>query len=1169
MSHRRQVTYLVIIALAVLFLVAHIIVGTEWALNRVVNHLIKRIESSGIKVDLGKIEGSLLNEVKLSRIRIAPAGEEKLIIWADSLAIGYSPIVLLTRRRLTSFRVYGPSFFLRTENEKRSSSGLSDEKEPPASEMKPTPQRKTPGILPFSVTNMIVLDGSISIRGARDIALSDANLFCSVRTNRNGTAIILHNGRFTLNNRLRVLRLFGEARLRETVLELKELQLRTRRSRIAVKGMMDTISTKITFLDSNVEMEEFVDVFRPELGLKGNMGVSGTYSDSLDVRSAKVRMVIGDARIAHTDLGWLDLTALLEEPHYELKINKWQMGKGFARGSILVDVTPAVPVFSVDCQLKRFEPGPLLDKRVVLTGNLNLSGSGTSLSNLTGKGSAQLSESSLDGITLNSAVSDFSYSSGTVKLDTLDVTFEEGRFVSAGRLSKTHFELDSKMENMDLASFGPVLGINDVKGSLSGYLWMEGTTGNPSLSGTAWIADGEFKGLRFDHLGANLNIQDIIEEPKGSATISFAGVALNDNRVKQGKIELVAEEKSLEYEVCAAAEEGSLNVRGIASLKDGSLEAEADNFFLVLNDQVVRNSGVLNVAYSDSGLFIRPATLDFLGSEMSLAGQSLNDGNTELTLRADSVPLSSLASMLAFEPQTDGYLTLDFNLNGTLDDPRMSLLLDLRDISVAQVSMDSSIVSLSYAKNLLEVEKFLIYKNQRKSTLLGHVPVNLAVKSEGPRIPDSDISLDADFNDVGTWIFFPLRNLLEVAEGRVDARINVRGTSRSPDINGTMNVSSPRVLFRPTLTSATDVVGQLKLTGQRLDLVSISGKTKDGSVDVDGYLIFEGLSYKDYEINVKATNALVQGFKDVSAVVNADATVNRGKDMVHTKADVEVIHCTLTVPFRTRTIPLAASKHNASYDIAIHADRNIFLSNRDAGIEMGADVRVRWMPGTMVLSGVMDILGGRLYYLGFTQPFNVKKGEFRFSNAPELNPSVDVEAEAIVLDPRKPPEPHGPEAGRVLPDTITLTVTGTMMEPEFHLSSPDLSETDLLLLLGLGFTTGRESETSLSSRELIAKTGGDLSLAVLQNIVIRELERTTGLDEIRVKTELFGQERSARLTVGKYLRKGVYVSYSHDLFAGAKDEYKVEYYLWKGSSIVGSRDEEGRYNLGVGFKVRY
>ncbi|TET43702.1 hypothetical protein E3J62_12645 [candidate division TA06 bacterium] len=1168
MSRKRQITYVVTIALAMLFLLAHLILGTEWALNRVVNHLVRRIETSGINVDVRGVAGTLLGEIKLSGIEIAPAGEEKPIIWADSLAVSYSPIALVVRRRLTSIMIHGPGLSLKKENGKWNLSGLLNRKEPSASEAKPTPQKKPLSAFPFSIAHMIVLDGAMSIQGDRNIAVSDANLFCSLLTKGNGTTIRLYNGKFTVNGRLRVFRLFGEAALGEMGLELKEFQLRTRRSRIAVAGKVDSTGTHIVFLDSKVNVEEFADILQPELGLKGDMTISGTYSESLDVRTVNARMLVAGAQIRGIDLGRLDLLASFDGPQGRLKINRWQIEKGFATGSILVDMTPTIPVFSVDCQLDSFDPGLLLDRRVVLTGNLNLTGSGNSLENVTATGKARLNQTSLDGITLSRAISDFSYSSGTIKLDTLDVTFERGRFISSGRLSRTGFELDSKMENMDVATFGPVLGINDLKGSLSGYLWMEGTVSNPSLSGTAWIADGEFKGLRFDHLGANLNIQDMVREPKGSATISFAGVALNDTRVEQGKIELVAEGKTLEYEVWATADEGSLNVRGNAFLKDGSAEAEADNFFLVLNDQIIKNSSVLSVVYSDSGLFIRPCTLDFLGSEMSFGGLNLNNGHTEFNLRADSVRLSSLTAMLTSKPQAEGFLTVDFKLNGTLEDPQMALLLDLRSMSIAQASVDSSIISLSYAKNLLKTEKFIIYRNERKSTLSGYIPVNLAIRSEGPRILESDMSLDADFNDVGVWIFFPLRNLFEVAEGRVDAKINVRGTPHNPNITGTMNVSSPRVLFRPTLTSATDVVGKLKLEGERLDVVSVSGKTKGGSVDVNGYLVFEALSYKDYEFNVKARNALVEGFKDVSAVVNADAVVRRGKDMIHTECDVEVIQSTLTVPFRTRAIPLAASKHNASYDLTIHGDRNIFLSNRDADLEMGADVRVRWRPGTMVLSGVMDIVGGRFYYLGFTQPFDVKTGEFRFSNAPELNPSVDVEAEAIVIDPFKPLDP---DSNKVLPDIITLTVAGTMLEPEFHLSSPDpeLSETDLLLLLSLGFTTGRGSNGNVSGQELIAKTGGDLSLAVLQNIVMRELERTTGLHEIRFKSELFGPERSARLTVGKYVRKGVYVSYSHDLFAGAKDEYKVEYYLWKGSSVVGSRDEEGRYNLGLGFKVRY
>jgi autotransporter translocation and assembly factor TamB len=345
----------------------------------------------------------------------------------------------------------------------------------------------------------------------------------------------------------------------------------------------------------------------------------------------------------------------------------------------------------------------------------------------------------------------------------------------------------------------------------------------------------------------------------------------------------------------------------------------------------------------------------------------------------------------------------------------------------------------------------------------------------------------------------------------------------------------------------------MKLEGKKLDIVSVTGNTQGGKVDVNGYVVFEGLSYKDYEVDVKATNANIEAVRDVSGVVNANAVVKKGAEMVNVSGNIQVVKCLLTVPFRMRTIPLAAVRHNASYDLTITGDRNIWLRNRDVNIEMGTDVRVRWQPGTMTLSGVMNIIGGRIYYLGFTQPFDVTTGEFTFSNSPELNPTLNVQAEAIV-------EPLDVEAV----DTVNLSVSGTMLEPVFSLSSGSLTQTQILLLLGLNL---REMG-SLVGSEIFA-AGGGRGMEYLQNIVMRELEKAVGLDEIRLKTELFGSNKSAKVTVGRYIGKDVFVAYSHDLFAPVKDEYKVEYYLGKGSSIIGSRDDLGRYNMGLGFKIKY
>lgn len=88
--------------------------------------------------------------------------------------------------------------------------------------------------------------------------------------------------------------------------------------------------------------------------------------------------------------------------------------------------------------------------------------------------------------------------------------------------------------------------------------------------------------------------------------------------------------------------------------------------------------------------------------------------------------------------------------------------------------------------------------------------------------------------------------------------------------------------------------------------------------------------------------------------------------------------------------------------------------------------------------------------------------------------------------------------------------------------------------------------------------------------VLRQLQKTMAIDAIDVKTELLGEEeKKAELTVGKYISRDLYLSYTQDLFATSKNQFRAEYYLWRGGAIVAERDEEDKYNLGVQLKFRY
>jgi len=1152
MTRRRKVTYIVSGIVAVLILSVYFTLRSEWALNRIVATLRNRLQTVGIDLAVKEVSGSLLTGITLSSIDLTPEGQEKSILSAKTLSIRYSPIRLATKRQLSTFSLDGPKLYLEKRNGTWNYSALFAREKPALEETTHVEQSRLGLVLPFSVRHISVQDGAVYITGEKDFSLSKANLFGSVLTDTSGTVIRLHNGRFAINDRLKVVQLSGVATLQESGLSFDNLQLRTGDSRIAVTGKTDSSATAITLHKSDLNIEEFADAFLPELGLRGSVFISGAYNASGDAMNAQARVFVSGAEFKGKDFGSLDLSVNANQDGYRFELNKWQLGEGLATGLIKIETSSQTPVFAFECRMDSLEIGRLLDREIELTGDLKLNGTGTSLKDAAAVGRLRLSRGSVEGVDLENLASDFSYSSGVVTLDTFDLAVGSGRIVSSGTLTRKVIELDSKVDNIDIARFSSLLGTEKLKGILSAYMWVSGPIDDPSLSGTAWISKAEFGTMRFDHLGTNVNVQDALKEPKGFATVNFAGIALGGPRLEQGAIELTAQENLLEYELWATAEEGSLDIAGSALLKDDGVEAEVEELFLTLRGQVIESTTPVSASYSDTGIAISSASIRLFGTEVHLAGLTITDEYAQLELAADSLNLKDLNSALGSKVEANGFLTFDFKASGPLDAPNMDLLLDLRSASAGPASLDSALISLSYAENLLRAERFFVYRNENRSTLSGYFPVNLALKNEAPRIPDSPISLDADFNDVGVWIFLPLKDMLGVSEGRIDADIKVRGTPRNPDVTGTMDVSSPEVLFRPTLTPARDVVGKLKLEGGRLDLVSISGKTGGGEVTVNGYLTFEGLSYQDYRVNVKARNAEVKGFRDLSAVVNADMLVKRGKERLNVEGDIEAIECLLTVPFRTKSeVPLAAAKHDVSYDLAIHADRNVWLKNRDADIEMGTDVRVRWKPGSMVLSGVMDVVGGTIEYLEFTQPFEVKKGEFRFSNAPELNPSIDIEAEAMVDAVR---------GGEAVVDTIMLTVTGTMLEPEFHLSSGELSETDILLLLGLGMT-------GISLTE-----GGDRATNILLNRIIRQLEKSTPLHEIQIKTQLFGQEgdkKSAKLRVGRYVRRDLFVSYSHDLFAGVKDEYKVEYFLYKGSSIVGSRDDEGRFNLGLGFKMRY
>jgi len=149
---------------------------------------------------------------------------------------------------------------------------------------------------------------------------------------------------------------------------------------------------------------------------------------------------------------------------------------------------------------------------------------------------------------------------------------------------------------------------------------------------------------------------------------------------------------------------------------------------------------------------------------------------------------------------------------------------------------------------------------------------------------------------------------------------------------------------------------------------------------------------------------------------------------------------------------------------------------------------------------------------------------------------------------------------------IMLKIQGTALQPKLSFSSePSMSEQDILTMISVGRKLDDENG------------GGDLTGQVTQrgvdylsNMLSGIIQKNTGLvDVVRMKTYLTGEEKGAQVTLGKYVTRNVFVSYSQGLSANLSTEFTAEYLFGARSAIVAKKDDKGKFNLGLRMKFKY
>ncbi|MCX6842284.1 MAG: translocation/assembly module TamB domain-containing protein [candidate division WOR-3 bacterium] len=249
------------------------------------------------------------------------------------------------------------------------------------------------------------------------------------------------------------------------------------------------------------------------------------------------------------------------------------------------------------------------------------------------------------------------------------------------------------------------------------------------------------------------------------------------------------------------------------------------------------------------------------------------------------------------------------------------------------------------------------------------------------------------------------------------------------------------------------------------------------------------------------------------------------------------------------------------FDVRVRAERDIWLRSQRAGIdfggadiEFGGDMTIRKTMTDMLYTGELVSRQGTVYYLD--QALRVTSGSVKFENISTVNPDLDIIAELPIR--------AGPGDTKV-PDKIVLTLTGTLEKPAFGFTSepPIWDETAIASYLSLNVTPGQ-----LDQQGAVTKLLSQRLLNYFQLQVSKRARGFVSLDYLEFESGLLG-DRETKVTVGKYVGRNLYVTYTQNFTGDLNPAFRVEYYVNRKNEILAEGSASGPFSLRYQFKLRY
>ncbi len=584
----------------------------------------------------------------------------------------------------------------------------------------------------------------------------------------------------------------------------------------------------------------------------------------------------------------------------------------------------------------------------------------------------------------------------------------------------------------------------------------------------------------------------------------------------------------------------------------GTLRSDSSASQIVIDSLGLRLPSEAWTLRRDTRLVLRDSSLEVDSTALAsasgaarlvVAGRLPLAGTGDLGISLEGVPLTDVWALLQYDPQeVAGTISGTVRLHGTAADPLIGGKAALRDIEIRGFRAPYVDGTFSYVGRRLGGDFGLWRGGQRILGITLDLPVDLALRNAPPdRKLSGPLSIRVRADSVDLAFVGAMVPVAQATSGRLSADVGITGTWASPRLTGELSVRDGAATFPALGVRDRDLFGHLSLSADtiRVDTLSLMGG--DGSAVVHGYVRLAQLTRPLLQLHVRARDFRVVDVRDyLSFTASGDValegpvygarltgrgTVPRGVLYFTDLLEKQVVnledtrYADIIDTSLVRRQGLREAFENRLLDslridsLVLDMGSDVWLRSDEANIQLTGALTVNKQANRYRLVGKLETPRGT-YRLPLTttvkSEFTVTRGQLQYFGTPDLNATVDIDAQHVVRQPDQN-------------INVAVHIGGTLYTPRLTLTSdirPPVPETEIISLLLFGTSSGQALAQGGNNQSLLTTAVSTYAAAAVSGEIERSLITDLGVPldflQIRPGDVAGGQPLSGtQIAVGK------------------------------------------------------